>query len=250
MHYKYDARDAQLKDLKVTASLRRKKMSNQEYKSEVNEMSKSDKTSGGGASTKMARDKGNADTIGSTANDPARGNTGNGEDKSLSVDNIKNKALDTAGGLLNQAKASAGGAFDAVTDKASSLITDQKSELSVGLTSVADTVRRVSGAIGEGDAQFGVTEYAQQYTETAAQKLETVAQYFERTDLKGMARDVESYARRNPAIFLGSAFALGILAARFIKSSPTRLTEGAGASLTPGGSRDETQNFRAASSTL
>ena len=35
-----------------------------------------------------------------------------------------------------------------------------------------------------------------------------------------MARDAESYARRNPAVFLGSAFVLGILAARFFKSSP------------------------------
>jgi hypothetical protein len=31
--------------------------------------------------------------------------------------------------------------------------------------------------------------------------------------------DVEQFARRSPALFLGGAFALGVLAARFVKSS-------------------------------
>ena len=34
-----------------------------------------------------------------------------------------------------------------------------------------------------------------------------------------MVTQVEQYARRQPAIFLGGAFALGLLGARFLKSS-------------------------------
>jgi len=33
-----------------------------------------------------------------------------------------------------------------------------------------------------------------------------------------LMRDVEHFAHKNPAVFLGGAFALGILAARFLKS--------------------------------
>ena len=131
------------------------------------------------------------------------------------------KAKDTAKTLLDKAKSTAGDAYEAVADKAASTVEDQKAGLTGGLTSVAGTVRRVSGTLNNEKSQNGMTEYAARYTETAAKKLEQAAKYFERTDLKGLVRDVETYARSNPAIFLGGAFAAGILAARFFKSSPT-----------------------------
>lgn len=128
------------------------------------------------------------------------------------------KAKNVAKTLLDQAKSTAGDAYVSVADKATAAIDEQKAGLTGGLTAVAETARRVSSTISDGDAQNRITEYAGQYTETAAQKLEEAAHYFEQTDLRGIARDVETFARRNPAIFLGSAFALGVLAARFIKS--------------------------------
>lgn len=131
------------------------------------------------------------------------------------------KAKDTAKTMLDQAKTTASDAYGSVADKAASAIDEQKAGLTGGLTTAAETVRRVSGTISEGESQNGISGYAARYTETAAQKLEEAAHYFEANDLRAMARDVEAYARRNPAIFLGAAFALGILAARFIKSGPS-----------------------------
>jgi hypothetical protein len=148
------------------------------------------------------------------------------------------KAKDTGKTLLEGAKATASEAYSSVADKAASTIEEKKAGLSGGLTTAAETVRRVSGTIGEGDSQAGLNEYAARYTETAAQKLEDAAHYFENTDLRGVARDIESFARRNPAIFLGSAFALGVLAARFMKSGPLPLANNIGtndASETSGG---------------
>ena len=40
-----------------------------------------------------------------------------------------------------------------------------------------------------------------------------------------MLSDVKDFARKNPAIFLGGAFAMGIVAARFLKSSPMSLDD-------------------------
>ncbi|MEO6051397.1 MAG: hypothetical protein ABIP78_08705 [Pyrinomonadaceae bacterium] len=172
---------------------------------------KADRNGGGsGRSPKMAHDK---ESDSSSSDTGHHAGNASGE--------VMDKLKVTAGSLVDKAKVSAGDAYGAVAEKASSVINEHKSEFSVGLTGVADTVRRVSGAITEGDTKNAVTEYAAQYSETAAEKLEGVAQYFETTDLKGMARDVESYGRRNPAIFLGAAFAIGVLAARFIKSSPS-----------------------------
>lgn len=147
--------------------------------------------------------------------------TGNGENK---MDKVK----DTAKTLVDQAKSTATDAYTKVAEKATSAIEEHKSGFAGGLSGAADTVRRVSGTISDGESKNTVTEYAAKYTETAAQKLESAAQYFEGTDLRGFARDAETYARRNPAIFLGAAFAIGILAARFIKSpSPSVVSSGA-----------------------
>ena len=130
-------------------------------------------------------------------------------------------AKDTTGSFIDQAKAVAGDAYSSVADKATSTVEDGKAGLVTGLEGAAQTVRRVVDAIGEGGDAGKISDYAARYTETGAKKLEDIAGYFDKTDLKGMARDVEQYGRQNPAIFLGAAFALGILAARFLKSSPT-----------------------------
>jgi uncharacterized membrane protein YgcG len=69
------------------------------------------------------------------------------------------------------------------------------------------------------DEQTGITNTAAEYGDTLAQQIEKISQYFERSDVRVMVRDVETFARRNPAVFIGGAFAVGLLAARFLKSS-------------------------------
>ena len=168
--------------------------------------------------------KSGASTSAKMARDTNEGFTGNGVTSLQSPDggneDLGAKAKDAADSIVTQAKATAGDAYHAVADKASAAIDTKKSEFSVGLIGVADTVRRISDTISGGETQNGVTEYASQYVGTAAKKIEGVAEYFDGADLKKMAGDAESFARRNPAIFLGAAFAVGVLAARFLRSSP------------------------------
>jgi len=131
-------------------------------------------------------------------------------------------ATATARSLVDQAKETAGQAYDAVTDKAATKLNEQKSTLSDGLSTVADSVRQVGENLGSSRTDSGLAEAAAKYTNTAAQKLEDVAGYFETKNVREMARDLEGFARRNPAMFLGAAFGLGFLAARFLKSTPPK----------------------------
>jgi hypothetical protein len=130
-------------------------------------------------------------------------------------------AKDTARNLVDQAKTTASDAYGVVAEKATSKLEEQKSTLAGGLTSVAESVRSMGDNLNQSPEKNPLADYTAQYAGTAAQKLDEFAGYFERKDIKDMARDIESFARRNPALFLGGAFALGMLAARFIKSSPT-----------------------------
>lgn len=55
--------------------------------------------------------------------------------------------------------------------------------------------------------------------EQAADQLERFANRIKDQNVGDLARQAQDLARRRPALFIGSAFALGLLGARFLKSS-------------------------------
>lgn len=131
-------------------------------------------------------------------------------------------AGDTIKDALGSAKESGGAmaskAYGIAAQKATEAIDERKANFTEGLTSVADTIRQIGGNLSEAQEPTGVANIAAQYTNTAADKVEQLTGYLERRDFKGLVRDLEDLAHKNPAIFLGGAFAVGILAARFFKS--------------------------------
>ncbi|MFL5593112.1 MAG: hypothetical protein ACJ785_00685 [Gemmatimonadaceae bacterium] len=74
--------------------------------------------------------------------------------------------------------------------------------------------------------------------EQAAERLDRVAQYLDTAQIDDLVQRTESWARKNPALFLGGAFVLGVLGARFLKSSqpmmnqPTSGSDGSSAQFT------------------
>ena len=91
-----------------------------------------------------------------------------------------------------------------------------KQDAATTLTSVATTLLQ-SGLQLRDDQQ----EMAGEYVERAARQIERAANYVQTADLREVVNEVEDFARRRPALFIGSAFAAGLLAARFLKSSGT-----------------------------
>jgi len=126
----------------------------------------------------------------------------------------------SATGLYEHAKETAGEAYDKVSTKATSALEGRKKEFSSGLKSVADSFRKTGTELKTTGQSNQLTDLTAKYSGATATKIEQLANYFERNDLRAMMRDAEGFARRNPAIFLGAAFGLGMLAARFLKSSP------------------------------
>jgi len=143
----------------------------------------------------------------------------------LSVDSVK----ETAKGLYDQAKSTAGQAFGAATKRATEVLDEQKGTVAGGLTTVADSIKQVGENLNTSEEPNKITETAAKYTNSLAEQIEHLSGYFERKDVREMVRDVEGFARRYPAYFIGGAVALGFLAARFLKSSsPKQLKGGAG----------------------
>jgi hypothetical protein len=62
----------------------------------------------------------------------------------------------------------------------------------------------------------------------AADGIESVAEFFEGKQIGDVVREVEKFACREPALFVGAAFALGLIGGRFLKSSHRSGATGAG----------------------
>ena len=142
-----------------------------------------------------------------------------GSSETEGAEGIGSVIKDSAQGLLDKAKDTAGQAYEMATERATAKLEEQKETLTSGLTSVAGSIKQVGESLREADEQTPITELTANYGERIAGGVEQLASYFQEKDLRAMAGDVEKFARKNPLVFIGGAFALGILAARFLKSS-------------------------------
>jgi hypothetical protein len=88
-----------------------------------------------------------------------------------------------------------------------------KEQAAMGISHVADSIRRVSMDMQGEQPQIASV------AETAADQAERIATYLQQTDAREIISKVEDVARRQPLIFLGGAFLLGVAASRFIKAA-------------------------------
>lgn len=123
---------------------------------------------------------------------------------------------------------------DAVRDAAR----QQKSRAAEGLAGFAGALHRSAGDLGSENEILG------RYTNMAAERLERISQTLRDRDVDELIVEAEDLARRQPALFIGTAMAAGFLMARFLKSSRTYQGYGAarsnvaGSYAPPAGSSD------------
>lgn len=82
-----------------------------------------------------------------------------------------------------------------------------------GAATMADSIRRVSLDMETDQPQLA------DFASTAADQAEALATYLRQTDMRQMIGNVENFARRQPLLFVGGAFLLGMATSRFIKAA-------------------------------
>lgn len=115
--------------------------------------------------------------------------------------------------VVDQAKTT----FRQARDQASSSLSDSRRQAADQVGGIANALHS-AGQHLRGEQQERIAGLADGF----ADQVDQVASYLREADLDRMARDVESLARRQPAIVFGAAFAIGLLGARFLKSSEAR----------------------------
>ena len=109
---------------------------------------------------------------------------------------------------------SGAGVIDRVRERATAQMTTQKDRATDGLASIANAVRQSSQPLRD-NQQDAIARYVDQ----AADQIERFSTRLRERDINDLISDVQQFARRQPAIFVGASFAAGLLAARFLKSS-------------------------------
>lgn len=115
----------------------------------------------------------------------------------------------------------------AIGEKTRSTTEGYRSDISGGLHMLAEGLRQTSSTFNKGEAHDKpLSSAGARYIGDLAEKVEGVSGYFERMDTTALLRDVKGFAKRNPTVFVGGAFALGFAVSRLIRSStaasPTR----------------------------
>lgn len=116
---------------------------------------------------------------------------------------VKDQVVGQARNTLEQAR-----------DRARTSLGESKNQFADQFGTIAGALRRTTEHLRSEDQQriAGITE-------TVARQVEQVADYLRSKDAVAMRHDLENLARRQPALMLGGALVLGLIGARFLKSS-------------------------------
>lgn len=127
--------------------------------------------------------------------------TAPGTDTTKIVDQAKSAVTHVAGDVKDRALDKVNQQFESQSEKA------------------VETMTNVASAIRETGAKLKGVGPLADVAGQAADGVDKVAQFFEGKQVGDVFRDVERFARREPAIFIGAAFAVGLIGGRFLKSS-------------------------------
>ena len=92
-----------------------------------------------------------------------------------------------------------------------------RTQLDTGKSRAATALRDVASSLHH-PGELG-EDTVSRYIRTAGDQVQRAADYLENKDVREVVTDVEQFARRQPALFLGGAFMVGLFAARVLKSS-------------------------------
>jgi hypothetical protein len=148
--------------------------------------------------------------IGTEQASPGAGNEGTGPGTGSGAREQVRQAKDK---VMDQAKST----FRDARDRAGSTLSQGRQQAADQIGGIGSAFRRTGDTLRQEDqARFA------DVADNVAQQIDRVADYLRTSDGRTMSRDFENLARRQPALVFAGAFAVGVLAARFLKSSTPR----------------------------
>lgn len=132
---------------------------------------------------------------------------------------VVDQAQEKVSQVVDQAQGVAGQVTEQAKQQATSQLASQKDRAVDTLVTVAQALRQTGQTLQQQD-QGTVAGYVEQI----AGRVESTTNYLRARDIPELIDETQSLARRQPAVFLTGAVALGFIGARFLMSSGQRAT--------------------------
>jgi hypothetical protein len=127
---------------------------------------------------------------------------------------LASEAKEAVQQVKDRVKEGATEAVDEVKHQARSAVHDQKEFAAERLSSVSEALHDSANRLREDEAVTFAS-----LIEQAADRIDGFSQYIREQDITDMIDAAQNWARRNPALFLGGSFVLGLVIARLVKST-------------------------------
>jgi len=139
---------------------------------------------------------------------------GTSEQRDQAAAGLKSTVVEGAREVGGEVKERAGDVAQEARKTAESGLASGKERAAKELDHVAQAIRKTGQELR---VQDGAT--LTPYLDRAARGVDSMAEYLHTHKLQQVLGDVEQFARREPALFLGGAFVAGLIGGRFLKSS-------------------------------
>jgi len=132
-----------------------------------------------------------------------------------SASEVTDQTKQAASQVTDQAKQAASQVTDQAKQAAQSQLSVRKDQTANRLNTVSSAVRDMSDKLRQNNQTSSYAQFADQ----AANQIQRFSGYLRSHDVREIVDEAEDWMRRDPMIALGGAFVLGLVAARFLKSS-------------------------------
>lgn len=136
------------------------------------------------------------------------------EDARQKAREVTDEAQQQARKMTDQVRQEARARGEEIRDQVEQKGAEQKDRMAGTAEALAEAIRSAGSTLRDRHE-----ERLGQFTDEFADQVDRFSGYLRDHDMRGLMHDLENVARRNPAGFLGSTLAAGLVAGRFLRSS-------------------------------
>jgi hypothetical protein len=127
---------------------------------------------------------------------------------------VSDALRENLGGLREQAAEQASALSQGLRLRSESLIEEQKLRAAGEIANLGAAIRRAADKLHDQKS-----DALAKYVDTAAETFNGVARYVAANDVTDLVHEIELFARRRPAVIVGSVFLAGLAVGRFVKAA-------------------------------
>ena len=146
---------------------------------------------------------------------------------------ISQQVQQQAGDVIEKASGQLADTAVQVKQQATTAFFDQRNKAVSGLSGLADALKQTAKSLADavdGDGESQIPAGIAPLVKEAADRLSRSANFLREKDITGLLSEAQQLAKKQPALFMGGMFAVGLIGARLLKGASGNSSDSSGPS--------------------